>query len=131
MTSKRTLVQSCSCFSSDIVVLFLGGRKYATEGDEFYGSTMSIIVSSSAFCSVLIRSRSWMYLFLLVMSTQPRECEGLVPQWIRIPERPLTPKRSGMGVPNLGESVTITRYLPAGMTKSVFSRVAAKGWVSA
>ena len=89
------------------------------------------MVSSKLFCSVLIRSRSWMYLFLLVMSTQPRECEGFVPQWMRIPDRPLTPKRSGIGLPNLGESVTITLYLPVGMTKSVFSRVAAKGWVSA
>ena len=40
---------------------------------------ISRMVSSKLFCSAVMRSRSWMYLDLLVMSTQPRECEGLVP----------------------------------------------------
>ena len=39
----------------------------------FISYKISRMVSSKSFCSAVSRSRSWMYLFLLVMSTQPRE----------------------------------------------------------
>ena len=79
-------------------------------------SHISRIISSSLSCSLSSRSNRAWYSRLSVMRTHPRECEGLVPKWMRIPDLPLTLSSSGMGFWNRGERVITTLYVPAGMT---------------
>lgn len=58
---------------------------------------------------------------LAVTRIQPFECSGFEPMWMRMPLRPGTPFTNGSGIPNLGDIVTVSLYVPSGKMKSSFS----------